>query len=136
MKSLILAAMLSSVSALASEVPLLVKTLGGLDIQSGVTVSNVCSIYRNFSNEVDPEAVINLIKQAEKENIDKFVHVKRQVPSVEVYAYYQEKNAVGPAAKGLRNVKVLLLTDSSDGKQRAGKAAGELLEIVDQYCPK
>jgi hypothetical protein len=124
---------LGSVSAFAGELPLLEKTLGGLDTDGGVVHTTKCSIYKSY-DEIDTDKVLELIKEAEKEEFDKFVHVKQQIPSVEIYAYYKEKFAVGPAATGLRTQKVLLFKDSSQGEQRQGKAAAKLIELLEEAC--
>lgn len=81
-----------------------------------------------------PDEVIALIKKAQKEPVEKFIHIRREVPSVEVWANFPEKFAVSPVATGLRPKKVLLLEDSSSGLRRNGPAAEELMKILSIAC--
>ncbi|MEZ4750918.1 MAG: hypothetical protein R3B54_09940 [Bdellovibrionota bacterium] len=122
-----------SSTVMAYDFPLLQKTLGGLDKEDGVVKTTSCQVFDKHSG-IKLEEVIDLIKKAEKEPMEKFVHIRREVPSVEIWANYPEKFAAGPAATGLRPHKVLLLEDSSSGKRRNGPAAEELIKLLSIAC--
>jgi hypothetical protein len=123
------------VSVFAYDFPLLQKTLGGIDKTDGVTLSRSCQIFDTHS-KMDVDKIMKLIAQAEKEPIEKFVHNRKEVPSIEVWANYPEKFAAGPAATGLRPRKILLLRASSNGESRNGKASDELMKLVEANCHK
>ncbi|MCB0406400.1 MAG: hypothetical protein KDD51_16580 [Bdellovibrionales bacterium] len=132
MRILLISLFLSS-AVMAYDFPLLQKTLGGLDKEDGVVKTTTCQVFDKHSG-LKADEVIALVRKAEKEPIEKYVHIRREVPSVEVWANYPEKFAAGPATTGLRPHKVLLLQDSSTGKRRNGPAADELMKLLAVAC--
>ncbi|MBI4404674.1 MAG: hypothetical protein HY537_10955 [Deltaproteobacteria bacterium] len=113
--------------------PILQKTLGGMDKKDGVVISKSCQIFDD-QPELKLEEVLKLISEADKAPLSKFVHVVREIPSVEVWANSPTRGPGGPAVTVLYPRKVLLLEDSSSGRQRAGAAAETLMKLVDKLC--
>ena len=124
----------ASAAAFAYDFPILQRTLGELDGKDGVVISKSCQIFDKNSQLEQLDAILALVRNAEKEPLQKSVHVVQQVPSEEVFANYPEKFAAGPAATGLRPRKVLLLKDSSASEMRNGPASTRLIKLVEDIC--
>lgn len=121
------------ITAFAYDFPVLQKTLGGMDKENGVVISKSCQIFDD-QKEMKLDELFDLIRKAEKEPMQKFVHVVKQVPSIQVWANYPVRAAGGPAVTILRPQRVLLLEDSSSGQSRNGKSAGALMRLVEKLC--
>lgn len=113
--------------------PILEKRLGGLDRKDGVELSHSCKIYDD-SSAIKLQHVLDLAAKAEKAKLNKALHIRQQVPSVQVWVNIPTRMAAGPAATKLGSRSVLLLEDSSAMQTRDGAEAAELLKIVEDTC--
>lgn len=121
----------SSVFASAYPFPILQKTLGGLD--KGTVTVKTCQVFDNHS-KIKLADVLKLASEAENEPMSKSLHVRQEVPSVEVWVNVPTRMAAGPASTKVGPRKVSLLADSSSILRRNGKAGEELLKLVDELC--
>ncbi len=134
MKSFFLLALTSlSAASFASPQVLLERIEGGLDELDGVRKISTCQILSN-SKKIDVNKVHSLILDASVEPERSALHIVRQVPSEEVYAYRAVRTAGGPARTLLSYKRVLLVRDSSDRLSRDGKASSDLLKMVYDNC--
>lgn len=133
MRFYLLAITFIGASVFGYDFPILEKRVGGLDKRDGVSISKSCQIFDNNSKIKLDEVLKNILK-AEKEPLRQGTHERQEVPSIEIFANYPMKKAVGPATTALVAHKVLLLQDSSTLNSRDGKASEELLRTVEELC--
>lgn len=108
----------------------LLKRLGALGNTGRV---DICEIHDNHP-DLKGIKVSELAIEAQAEEPKTALHIVAQVPSIELVAMRKERFAGGPAVTKVRNVEVVLSADHSALKFRDGKAARELIDLIEKIC--
>ncbi len=108
----------------------LIKRLGAIGNSGRV---DICEIHDNHP-ELKGIPVSDLAIAAQSEQPKTALHMRAQVPSIELIAMRKERFAGGPAVTKIRNVEVVLSADHSTLKARDGKASLELMDLIEKIC--
>lgn len=113
--------------------PILIKIVGGIAKLKETDKVIKCELTKNHSSIKDNLLDINeLIHQASKKQFTTAFHFRPQVPTIEIYAIlvdFKEGSNSEVVTK-----KILLVKDYETLKQRAGKEAERLINIVNNAC--
>jgi len=113
--------------------PILTLKVGALDHTDGI--ANTCNIYANHPDiEDDIDIILDHIADASYAKIWHRKHIWATIPSIQIYATKVVRNNVDDETGKIRLKKVLLRLSYGSTQIRAGKAAIDLRNIVQELC--